>query len=62
MEVGMTGPSGGNGGFNIEPTLAMFRGESPLSVPFGFADGPLVLGAVVLRIEDGKTVEIERIA
>jgi calcineurin-like phosphoesterase len=61
VEVGMTGPSGGCGGFDTGPMMAMYRGEDWTSLPFGFATGPLVLGAVVLRIEDGKTVEINRV-
>jgi calcineurin-like phosphoesterase len=61
VEVGMTGRMGGNGGFDIAPILALYRGESARSVPFGFATGPLVLGAVVVTIEDGKTTNIQRI-
>lgn len=61
VEVGMTGRMGGNGGFDIGPMMAAYRGEPMRSVPFGFATGPLVLGAVVVRIEDGRTVGIKRI-
>lgn len=61
VEVGMTGRMGGNGGFDIAPMMAHYRGESMTSVSFGFATGPLVLGAVVVRIENGKTVDIKRI-
>jgi 2',3'-cyclic-nucleotide 2'-phosphodiesterase len=61
VEVGMTGPSGGCGGFDPGPVMAMYKGEDATSVPFGFACGPLVLGAVLLRIENGKTVQISRL-
>jgi calcineurin-like phosphoesterase len=61
VEVGMTGPSGGCGGFDPGPMLAVYRGEPATSVPFGFATGPLVLGAVALRIENGRAAALNRV-
>ncbi len=62
VDVGMTGPSGSPGGFPLTHFAARMRGEAPGSLPpFELAKGPMVLGAVWLRIEGGKTVEIERI-
>jgi calcineurin-like phosphoesterase len=61
IEVGMTGPSGGFGGFDPAPVMARYRGEPFDSMPFGFACGPLVLGAVLLQIEHGKTISVTRV-
>lgn len=62
VEVGMTGPSGGCGGFDPAIVIASFRGEDNVEdIPLGLATGPMVLGAVLLRIEDGKTVDISRL-
>ncbi len=63
VDVGMTGPSGSPGGFPLEHFAARMKGEdsSGSLEPFGLATGPMTLGAVRLRIESGKTVEIERI-
>ena len=62
VEVGMTGPSGGCGGFDPAIVMAAFRGDPNLDdIPLGVATGPMALGAVLLRIEDGKTVDITRV-
>jgi calcineurin-like phosphoesterase len=62
-DVGMTGPSGNPGGFPLQHFAARMRGEDPGSLPpFELATGPVTLGAVWLRIERGKTLEIERIS
>jgi len=62
VDVGMTGPSGDPGGFPLEHFAAKMRGEELGSLPpFELAAGPMVLGAVRLRIEGGRTVEIERV-
>ena len=38
------------------------KGEDAISLPpFRLASGPMTLGAVLLRIEDRKTVRIERL-
>jgi metallophosphoesterase (TIGR00282 family) len=61
-DVGMTGPSGNPGGFPLQHFAARMRGEDPASLPpFELATGPVTLGAVWLRIERGRTLEIERI-
>ncbi len=62
VDVGMTGPSGSPGGFPLEHFAARMKGEDTGSLPpFGLATGPMTLGAIWLRIERGKTVEIKRI-
>ena len=62
VDVGMTGPSGSPGGFPLEHFAARMKGEDSGSLPpFELATGPITLGAVWLRIERGKTVEIRRI-
>jgi calcineurin-like phosphoesterase len=61
-DVGMTGPSGSPGGFPLDHFAAEMKGEDPTSLPpFELAAGPITLGAVLLRIEGGKTLEIRRI-
>jgi hypothetical protein len=38
------------------------KGEDPASLPpFELAAGPMTLGAVLLQIEEGKTLHIERV-
>jgi metallophosphoesterase (TIGR00282 family) len=62
VDVGMTGPSGNPGGFPLEHFAARMKGEDPGTLPpFELATGPMIFGAVWLRIEGGKTVEIKRI-
>jgi 2',3'-cyclic-nucleotide 2'-phosphodiesterase len=61
-DVGMTGPTGSPGGFPLVHFAAKYRGEDYASLPpFQLAAGPMELGAVVLRIEAGKTRDIARI-
>jgi len=61
-DVGMTGPSGGALGMDPQYFIAEMQGtpRSTLS-PFTLAKGAMMLGAVVLRIEYGRTRAIERI-
>jgi hypothetical protein len=58
----MTGPSGGPQGMNaqrvIEHVLGRRTGELP---PEGPAEGEIVLGAVLLEIEDGLTRSVRRL-
>ena len=62
VDVGMTGPSGSPGGFPLEHFAARMKGEDPTPLPpFELAEGPTTLGAVWLRIEGGKTLEVERV-
>jgi calcineurin-like phosphoesterase len=61
VDVGMTGPTGGHIGFSVADAIAMVRGEPKIPAALTLAPGPLTLGAVVLRVEQGKTVEIRRI-
>ena len=62
VDVGMTGPSGSPGGFPLEHFAAEMRGEDSSALPpFVLAAGPITLGAVLLRIEDGKTEHVERV-
>ena len=62
VDVGMTGPSGSPGGFPLEHFAARMKGEDPAPLPpFELAKGYTTLGAVWLRIEGGKTLEVERV-
>jgi len=62
-DVGMTGPSGSPGGFPLMHFAAEMKGEDPDALPpFELATGPTTLGAVLLRIEDGETLHLERIS
>ena len=63
VDVGMTGASGSPGGFPLTHFAAEMKGEDPGGLPpFELATGPTALGAVLLRIEDGKTLHIERMS
>lgn len=61
-DVGMTGPTGGAGGISARYRLAKLKGvpaaELPPPEP---ATGPIELGAVLLRIEHGRTQAITRL-
>jgi calcineurin-like phosphoesterase len=60
-EVGMTGPLGGGQGMPGEVYRRLWAGQGwQMSVEL--APGPLTLGAVVIEIEGGKTVGIERVS
>jgi metallophosphoesterase (TIGR00282 family) len=62
VDVGMTGPTGSPGGFPLTHFAAEMRGEDTAALPsFELAAGPITLGAVLLRIEDGKTQHMERV-
>ena len=62
-DVGMTGPSGSPGGFPLTHFAAEMRGEDPAPLaPFELSTGPTALGAVLLRVEDGATLHIERVS
>ena len=61
-DVGMTGPAGGPGGFPLTHFASEMRGEDPGALPpFELYGGPITLGAVLLRIEGGRTSRIERV-
>lgn len=62
VDVGMTGPSGGWQGIDPRILTATYLGEdtSPYE-PFTLATGPMILGAVLVEIQDGKTTHIERV-
>jgi metallophosphoesterase (TIGR00282 family) len=63
VDVGMTGPSGSPGGFPLTHFAAEMKGEDPGGLPpFELATGQTILGAVLLCIEDGKTLHVERIS
>lgn len=61
VDVGMTGPTGGYGGFRPEVYAARLPGRGPDTLPYRVAHGPIVLGAVLLRIENGHTERIVRL-
>ena len=61
-DVGMTGPTGGIEGFDAGRFVEIVRGTPPSAArPVGVASGPIVLGAVVLDIEAGRTTAIRRV-
>jgi calcineurin-like phosphoesterase len=61
-DVGMTGPTGHPGGFPLAHFAAAYRGEDWQTLPpFTVATGPMTLGAVLLRLEEGTTQAIKRI-
>jgi 2',3'-cyclic-nucleotide 2'-phosphodiesterase len=64
-EVGMTGRLGfTGGGFDPAHFAALLRGEDLATLPpYELANGPMVLGAVVVTIDnDGTTATVERVA
>lgn len=62
-EVGMTGPEGGVQGFAPRNLVTGLRtAGNPFAAPLpAVLDGPVVLGAVLLEIAGGVTVDIRRI-
>lgn len=61
-EVGMTGPTGGVQGFSATWFIARLQQEPSTAVPLAQpVEGPISLGAVVLRIAYGKTIALERV-
>ncbi len=62
-DVGFTGPFGGVGGFDPRPYVAALKGEDLAALPpYTLVDGPMTLGAVLLRLDTGRTRKIERLA
>jgi 2',3'-cyclic-nucleotide 2'-phosphodiesterase len=60
-DVGMTGSASGVMGFEPENFISGFKEGNPFAPPPAPAAGPVELGAVLLRIEGGKTREAERL-
>lgn len=61
-EVGMTGPSGGPLGMDPRPVVERVRGLAPGELsPMRPADGEIVLGAVLLEIEQGLARSLTRL-
>lgn len=61
-DVGMTGPGGGLQGYHEAQFIdAIRRGVHP-SAPQRLAPGPIELGAVVITVENGCAVAIERVS
>jgi metallophosphoesterase (TIGR00282 family) len=61
-DVGMTGPAGGVQGIESAHMAAHARGEACAGLPpFELAPGPIVLGAVLLDVTDGRTHDLQRI-
>lgn len=61
-DVGMTGNEGGVEGIDPAHWIAGLKGEDVASLPpFKLADGPVILGAVFLRIRAGKTERLDRV-
>jgi metallophosphoesterase (TIGR00282 family) len=62
-EVGMTGPRDGPQGMNPERVIQRVRGrDDPESPPEGPANGEIILGAVLLEIENGLTQNLTRVS
>ncbi len=63
VDVGMTGAFGGVAGIDPAHFIARQRGEDPATLPpFRLADGPLVLGAILLTLDGARTVAAERLS
>lgn len=61
-DVGMTGPGGGVQGIESAHMAVHARGEACAGLPpFELAGGPIVLGAVLLDVADGRTRAIQRV-
>lgn len=62
-DVGMVGPLGGIGGFGTRRFVADLKGEDASDLPaYGFVEAPMVLDAVVVRIDDARAVAAERVS
>lgn len=61
-DVGMTGKTGGVEGIDPEHWVADLKGEDVASLPpFRLADGPVMLGAVLLHVRAGRTERLEHV-
>lgn len=60
-DVGMTGPSEGMQGYHPLFFANSMRLRLPGEGPFALAEGPVELGAVVVRFEAGRASHIERV-
>jgi hypothetical protein len=61
-EVGMTGPSGGPQGMDPQAVVERLQNLDAVELtPLGPARGEMVLGAVLLEVEDGLTRSLSRI-
>lgn len=60
-DTGMTGPSGGMQGYLPNFFIDGMKTRLPPTVPFGLADGPVELGAVLIEAEGGLATKIERV-
>jgi metallophosphoesterase (TIGR00282 family) len=61
-DVGMTGPSDGPQGIHAQPVIERLRGLPAAELsPVRPAEGEIVLGAVLLEIENGETRSLRRL-
>jgi metallophosphoesterase (TIGR00282 family) len=60
-DVGMTGPSGGILGYHPDKFVAAMRARHYSAEPWGFASGPVQLGAVLITAEAGRATAIVRL-
>ena len=60
-DVGMTGPTGGMQGYQPDPFISAIRTRLPIRQGGGVAEGPVILGAVLLTLGDGGATAIQRI-
>ena len=60
-DVGMTGPGGGMQGYAPDVFVDAMRHRHPVRGRGAFAQGPVELGAVLVRTHGSRAVEIERV-
>ena len=60
-DVGMTGPTGGAQGYRPDGFVASLRSQGFAQPPLRHAEGPVELGAVLVRLEGARALEIRRI-
>ncbi len=60
-DVGMTGPGGGAQGYDPASFVQNLRFPNDARTPMRLASGAVELGAVLIRLEGGKAVGIERV-
>lgn len=60
-DVGMTGPSLGAQGYDPQPFAARLKTQGYILEPMRLASGPVELGAVLVRLNGARAVQIERL-
>jgi hypothetical protein len=60
-DVGMTGPGGGMQGYHPDYFVASMKTRLPSAHPLSFATGSVELGAVMIRLDKGLALSINRL-